>query len=424
MKRIFNGLKRYGILGLIIKFIKKVTYKIFFMFDKMDNNRELKRKKKIQELNKKKNKAKYDELEKICKDKKYKYVFLFYPYTEWDLPIFQRPQQIALELSKRDDILYIFGTANCIYDHVNVYEQINENLYITTEFDFIADLELKNRVIHLYSTDIVSDLDFVKECLKRKDRVLYEYIDEIHEDITQSIPKEFFEKHNYILNNEECYVVTTADKLYDDVKKVRNNNFVLSTNGVNIEDFIVKDNIETPKVIEDIQSKHEKIIGYYGALAKWFDYKLLDKVAKKYPNYAFVLIGIEYDKSLKESKVLSNKNIYYIGKVDYKQLINYSSKFDLLTIPFLINEVTESTSPVKLFEYMCTQKPILTTAMKECKKYKSVNIANDHEEFIRKIPEVIELNKDEKYKELLLKEAKENTWTSKANSIIKLLETK
>ena len=71
---------------------------------------------------------------------------------------------------------------------------------------------------------------------------------------------------------------------------------------------------------------------------------------------------------------------------------------------------------------MATKKPILTTAMKECKKYSSVNIANTHEEFIEKIPEVIEMSKDENYIKLLIKEASENTWHQKSEDIINLLK--
>ena len=188
-----------------------------------------------------------------------------------------------------------------------------------------------------------------------------------------------------------------------------------------MEDFQIPDDAKIPKKIESIRNKYDKILCYYGALAKWFDYDLLDKIAQAYPNYAIILIGIEYDDSLKNSNVLDNANIFFIGKVDYNDLILYSSNVDLLMIPFLINEITESTSPVKLFEYMATKKPILTTAMKECKKYKSVNIANSHDEFIEKIPEVIKLSDDKSYLQLLLNEAEQNTWISKANSILDLL---
>lgn len=418
--RILNTIKKYGILGLIIKFLKKVTYRIFAKFDSIDR----KMIEKKLEKEKDKNNEKYVFLEKLCKNNKYKYIFVFYPYTEWNLPIFQRPQQIALELANRGDTLYFFCTANCMYDNVDVYEKIKDNLYVTTEFKFLTEVNTNKRIIHLYSTDIVSKLDLVKEALNRKDKILYEYIDEIHEDITQSVPEDFIEKHNYIMKNEECYIVTTADKLYNDVKKIRNKNYILATNGVTLEDFIKKDNQEIPEKIKELKENYEKLVGYYGALAKWFDYKLVDKVAKKYPNYAIVLIGIEYDGSLKASGLLNNKNVYYLGKIDYKDLIKYSSNIDLLTIPFLINDITESTSPVKLFEYMATQKPILTTAMKECKKYKSVNIAETHKEFIEKIPKVIELINNEEYKETLIKEARENTWKQKSEDIIKLVKGK
>ncbi len=418
MRRIINALKKYGFMVFLIKLLKKIAYKIFKRFDDLDRQIAEKREKK--RINEKSDELLF--LDKLCHNSKYKYIFVFYPYTEWNLPIFQRPQQIALELANRKDVLYFFCTANCMYDKINSYEKIKDNLYITTEYKYLTEkVKTDKRIIHLYSTDIVSKLDVVTEAMERNDKILYEYIDEIHEDITQSVPKDFWDKHNFIMKNEECYIVTTADKLYNDVKKIRNKNFILATNGVTLEDFVIDEKMETPEVITELKNKYDKLIGYYGALAKWFDYELLDKVAKKYPNYAIVLIGLKYDDSLEKSKILDNTNVYYLGKVEYKQLINYSSKLDLLTIPFLINEITESTSPVKLFEYMATQKPILTTAMKECKKYKSVNIANSHEEFIEKIPEVLKLENDEEYKKILMKEAKDNTWKQKSEDIIALL---
>jgi len=416
--RIYNAIKNYGLFVVIIKFFKKLTYRIFAYFDKLDTKLTIKRNDK----NRKEKSNKYKQIEDLFNNPKYKYIFVFYPYTEWNLPIFQRPQQIALAMTtKRDDVLYFYCTANYVYDKVDIIEKINNNLYLCTDYNFLTSIKSNKRIIHLYSTDIVSKLSDVYQALGREDKILYEYIDEIHEDITQSIPEDFFEKHNFILSNENCYVVTTANKLYDDVKKKRKSNFILATNGVSLDDFIIPKDSKIPPNLENIKNKYDKILCYYGALAKWFDYELLNKIANAYPNYAILLIGIEYDSSLKDSNVLDNTNIFFIGKINYNDLILYSSNVDLLMIPFLINEITESTSPVKLFEYMATKKPILTTAMKECKKYKSVNIANSHDEFIKKIPEVIELSNDKSYTDLLLDEAKQNTWISKANSILDML---
>ncbi len=66
---------------------------------------------------------------------------------------------------------------------------------------------------------------------------------------------------------------------------------------------------------------------------------------------------------------------------------------DVMIIPFVLNEITSSTSPVKLFEYMAMKKPIVTTDMLECRKYKSVLIGKNYEDFIKKIRRSNEIKK-------------------------------
>ena len=421
-ERLISCLKTNGIFGSFIKLMNKITFRIFRFFNRLEikyniNSKEREKQKKfVKEYTFIKN--------KVLKDN-YKYIFVFYPYVEWNLPIFQRPQQIALELTKRDDVLYFFCTPNFHYDYIDgLYKKVNENLYVVTDFDFICNISTSKRILHLYSTDIVSDYSVVEQAFARNDKVLYEYIDEIHEEITHSLPKKYLTKHKKILKNEKCYVVATADKLYNDVKKVRNKNFVLSTNGVNLEDFVRNKNDEVPAEIKDIRSKYDKILCYYGSLAVWFDYDLIKKVARKFSKYAIVLIGLEYDDSYKKSGLDKLKNVFYLGKKDYYELHKYSENSDLLIIPFLINDITESTSPVKLFEYMATNVPILTTNIAECRKYKSVIVGKNHQDFINKVDSTMQLINDKKYLELEMKEAKENTWTQKADILIDLLNNK
>ena len=159
---------------------------------------------------------------------------------------------------------------------------------------------------------------------------------------------------------------------------------------------------------------------YYGALAKWFDYDLVKKMAKT-DKYSIVLFGIKYDESF-DKNLINEKNVYFMGSRDYKVLKNYAKYADVLTIPFVINNITLATSPVKIFEYMALHKPIVTTDMPECRKYKSVLIGHNHEEFIKKIDEALKKEKDKKYIELLDKEARENDWSTKAKVIIDLIK--
>ena len=111
-----------------------------------------------------------------------------------------------------------------------------------------------------------------------------------------------------------------------------------------------------------------------------------------------------------------------MGPRDYKVLKNYANYADILTIPFKINDITKSTSPVKIFEYMALHKPIVTTDLNECRKYKSVLIAKNHDEFITKLEEALKLENNKKYINLLDQEAQENDWSKKAEAIINLIK--
>ena len=63
----------------------------------------------------------------------------------------------------------------------------------------------------------------------------------------------------------------------------------------------------------------------------------------------------------------------------------------------------------------------LVNKLKSCKKYKSVNVANSRDEFLKLLKECNDLAKNKKYMDLLDKEAKENDWSEKAKIIIELL---
>ena len=114
-------------------------------------------------------------------------------------------------------------------------------------------------------------------------------------------------------------------------------------------------------------------------------------------------------------------DIYFMGPRDYRVLKNYANRADVLVIPFLINDITKSTSPVKIFEYMALHKPIVTTDMLECRKYSSVLIGVDHDDFLRQLEHALELREDAAYLALLDRQARENEWSEKTKAILDML---
>lgn len=363
------------------------------------------------------------QFESILEEADRKPVILSLSFIDWKVPLYQRPQHIAIQLAKQG-YLYFYNTCN-YYDFMDGYEKIGEHMYLTNRFDeTYKKLKDRDMYIHLYSTNMYEDdEERIERALKDGKKILYEYIDEISADISgKEIPQFVLDRHERLLKDEaNCYVVATATKLYNDVAKHREKNFKLVTNGVVYEHFRDIENV-VPEEMKKVVEEKKPIIGYYGALASWFDYNLVKEVANKRKDWNIVLIGWDYDGTLSKSGLENCENIHIISSVPYEILPTYAQWFDICTIPFKINEVTESTSPVKLFEYMALGKPIVTTPMPECKKYKSVIIAeNRGEDFIKKVEEGLKDRGDKEYMKVLEKEGLENTWEGKAKEIKTLL---
>ena len=413
-------IKKYGFIKTIKKVVSYILSKITNIFNSMNFI---------------KNNKVSERLDEILSKNSYERIIIWRSNFGWNVPLFQRPQHISLGLSKQKCL--VFYEVTHFTDKIKDLEEINNNLILINlenkSIQKILFSKLKNinkpKYIQIYSTDWNMKLEELKEYIKNGYKIIYEYIDEINPILsgTKDIPINIKEKYEYMLSDKEnIFVVVTADKLKEDIEKKRGTEkLVFACNGVDYEHYQNIDNaFKFDETFEQILKQDKPIIGYYGAFASWFDYDMVSNLAKQRPEYNIVLIGSKYDDSLEKSNIEKLENVYFLGTKDYKILKNYASKFNICTVPFLINDITKATSPLKIFEYMALEKPIVTTAMDECKKYKSIFIANSKEEFIEYIDKAVKLNEkeNEEYYKTLKKEALENTWESKVKDIVHLLK--
>lgn len=410
--------KEEGFVGLMKSFFKYIGYKWYCY-----------RSGTRQFYNKNYNKY-YAEFEKILQSEKYEAVVVFDSRVGWNIPLFQRSQHMANELTDKG-FLYFYRTSEQFDKEITEITKQKDRLYLVNMANYALQNAMFNvlkkhkgpRFLSLYSTDVYLDEPYIKE--KYTDagfHIIYEYIDEMSDQISGWLPEFVYDRHKHILEDTENFAIASADKLIEEIREIRGDkNLAMVTNGVQYRDWI-KEDIEVPSKIKSIVDKGNPIIGYFGALAKWFDYDIVRKLAEERPDYEIVLIGFLYDESFKNSKVGDLPNVHYLGVIDYKELPKYSRFFTVSTIPFLLNDITESTSPVKLFEYMAMGHPIVTTDMRECRKYKSVLIGKDYEDFIVKIDEALNMDKNSEYYNWLEEEALDNTWTKKAETLHELVK--
>lgn len=414
ISKLWNVYKKYGFIGfckklkayIIANYLDKISLKVFL------------------------NKSKYrKEIEDILNNTNYDRIILWRSSFGYNVPLFQRPQHIANNLAKNNClVLYEVTTMT---DRVKTIKKHSDNIYLINYNNIALNKILMNELenidkpkyIQLYSTDWKLSVQNIEDYLSKGYKFIYEYIDHLSPELagTKTLPQNIIDKYEFVMNHKETYIVVTAELLKQDVVKRRGEvNLAFSSNGVDYNFFETFDeDYEFEPEFQKILDIKKPIIMYYGALAKWFDYDLIKKVTAS-NKYSVVLFGIKYDESYDEN-IKDEKNIYFMGPRDYKVLKNYAKCADVLTIPFLINDITASTSPVKIFEYMALHKPIVITDLYECRDYKSVLLSKNHKEFLENLEKALKLKNDKKYISLLDKEAKENDWSKKAEAIIKLI---
>ncbi|GAV12380.1 glycoside hydrolase family 99-like domain-containing protein [Paenibacillus sp. NAIST15-1] len=371
----------------------------------------------------------WQKIENWIDETPHSFIDIFHVPMGWNTPLFQRFQHLSLQAGNIGGISF-YGAHPLVDKDIEVCEFVTPTLCVVNLDNYevkrrlfeILDRKSGLKIIRLQSIDLATTIDELKAFQDKGYAILYEYIDELTPQITGNIPKFVFDRHEYVLKNENISIVATADKLFDQVKPYRERNMDMITNGVDYDHWdIDRNSIKCPADIQEVVNEEKIIIGYHGALAQWIDYSLLKRLADD-KRFILLLIGYEHDDHLQESGLLEYENVKYIGSKPYSDLSQYAAFYDIAILPFIVNDITKSVSPVKIFEYMAQQKPIVTYALPECLKYKSCLISYTQDEFIDNINKAIELRYSEEYCAVLKQEALENTWKAITEKSIDLVK--
>ena len=158
------------------------------------------------------------------------------------------------------------------------------------------------------------------------------------------------------------------------------------------------------------------IVGYYGALASWVDVELIEKIARRHPEGTVVLAGGRFDVDL--STLESLPNVRLLGQRPYEEMPELLWNFDACVIPFLVNEITEATNPVKLYEYLSGGKPVVAPDLTELRPFAGVcYLARGHDEFLRLLESALAEAPDDPRRAIRRRVAEENDWSARYAAI-------
>ena len=247
------------------------------------------------------------------------------------------------------------------------------------------------------------------------DIICYDYLDSIKVHSTNRNYNKIRVKHEKLILKSDI-IFTTAKKLKEDIFSISTDKKVITvTNGVDPNFFEKNANFYK---ISDYKKTNRTVVGYVGALYNWIDLDLILECAKSLLEVDFVLIGPISDEN-KKYLINKPKNVFVLGKKEYNQIPAYIKMFDIAIIPFKKGEISETTDPIKVYEYFSLGKPVISTYMKQLTPFNGnlLKMINTKEEFIDAINFFLEKdNKHWKNKRKAI--AYKNTWSDKSNSIL------
>lgn len=104
-------------------------------------------------------------------------------------------------------------------------------------------------------------------------------------------------------------------------------------------------------------------LGFFGVIDERFDLKLLAEVARRQPQWQFVLVGpvVKID----PASLPRAANLHYLGQKTYAELPAYLAHWDVALMPFALNDATEFISPTKTPEYLAGGVPVVSTGIRD-----------------------------------------------------------
>ncbi|WP_343655941.1 glycosyltransferase [Cupriavidus sp.] len=236
-----------------------------------------------------------------------------------------------------------------------------------------------------------------------RSRMVYDCMD--HHEGFGNVAPDILEAEKGLISQSDVLVVT-SDWLRDACHGKSRNIFTIR-NACDFTHF----NTRPAEHYKDRNGR--QIIGYYGAIAEWFDVELVRKVALAFPDALVLLIGA--DTCDVRGKLADVGNVEFLGEVPYTKLPYYLYAFDVCLLPFRVIDLTLATNPVKVYEYLCSGKPVVSVDLPEMRQFgELVRTAADGDAFVEQCRQALAAPDAPELVERRIAFASNQTWRHRA----------
>lgn len=349
------------------------------------------------------------------KTKKKVYIFTNIPY--FDVGGGQRAAQLAKTFNSMGYLVeyyYAFNSSETVKHTMLLPVAVHKKISKIKLEEFKNKISLED--IFIFEAPMEMFIPYLDIAEKKKCKVIYENIDNWETSLgnmffSENALKQFLEKSEILVGTSK--LLEEQIKKYLAKYKIKNKKVLYLPNAVDSSLFEPRKIYEKP---EDL-IQGEKTLIYYGSLwGTWFDWDLLKQVANSDKDISINLIG-DYAGIIDIKKQMP-ENIHFLGLKKQTDLPSYLYYSDYAILPFKTDEIGKYVSPLKLFEYIAMNKPVISTKLDDIITYDNVYCSNKSEDWIRWINEGLEFNV-EKRNEFI----SNNDWYSRCSELIDNIET-
>jgi len=182
---------------------------------------------------------------------------------------------------------------------------------------------------------------------------------------------------------------------------------------------------EPPVIPPELRGIPRPLLMYAGSINSWLDVALLKELAGLRPQYSLVLIGHYYAGTVDPqqwAELLARPNVRWLSSRPYAALPAYLQAAAALLLPRTAAEHSLKSDPLKLYEYLATGRPVVSTALPAVTGFRDcVFVGTTAPELAGLIDRAIREHSAEKARRQ--KEAvREHSWAARAQEILRLIQ--
>ena len=224
-----------------------------------------------------------------------------------------------------------------------------------------------------------------------------------------------------MLSKKADVIFATSKNLFD-LRYSQNSRSHYYPSGIDFDTFH-KSLSPSLEIAPELNNVKRPIIGFIGGMVNAkMNWKWIVKASEARPKWSFVFIGPCLERP--DYSVNKQKNVFFLGRKNLKDLPRYVKAFDVGIIPYQGKQFLENCFPTKVFEYLAAGKPVVSSHIPALEEFSNVvKLSKNMEDFISNLDAALKDGKNEEFMRRCLDVAKDRTWDNRVRETSRIISS-